>query len=95
MTLALFNGGLSVKEIAEQRHLAVSTIESHLAEFIGKEVAVDKIFTPDELKVISAVIQPFLAQESPSFKAIFELADGKYSYGQLRMAFSYLRQLEQ
>jgi hypothetical protein len=91
MTLALFSGGLSVNEIAAQRNLAVSTIESHLAEFIGKEVAVEKLFTPSELNELSAVVKPLLDQEKPSFRAVFDLTGGRYSYGKLQMAFSYLK----
>ncbi|MDR1102466.1 MAG: AAA family ATPase [Tannerella sp.] len=91
MTLALFSGGLSVEEIAAQRNLAVSTIESHLAEFVGKEVAIEKFFTPAELDELSAVIKPLLEQEKPSFKAAYDRTGGRYSYGKLQMAFGYLK----
>ncbi|MDR3268424.1 MAG: helix-turn-helix domain-containing protein [Tannerella sp.] len=91
ITLALFNGGFTVQEIATQRNLVVSTIESHLAAFIGEEVAIDKFFTPVELADIRLFVQPLLAKENPSFKAIYERAGGKYSYSKLRLAFSYLK----
>src|SRR5690606_5300542 len=35
-SLMLFKDGLSVKEIAETRELSQSTIESHLADLIGR-----------------------------------------------------------
>jgi hypothetical protein len=90
-SLALFTGGLSIKEIAGQRHLAVSTIEGHLAEFIGEEVPVEKFFTSGELEEICAAIRPLLHTEKPSFKAAYEQTGGKYSYGKLKMAFNYLK----
>lgn len=93
MTLALFSSGLSIEEIAAQRNLALSTIESHLATFIGQEVAVEKFLTPDELDELGAVIKPILMQEKPSFKAVHDRLGGKYSYGKLHMAFGYLKRL--
>ncbi|MDR2138927.1 MAG: helix-turn-helix domain-containing protein [Tannerella sp.] len=92
MTLALFGSGLSIEEIAAQRNLAVSTVESHLATFIGKEIAVDRFFTPAELEELGTVIRPLLEQEKPSFKAAYDRLGGKYSYGRLHLAFGYLKQ---
>ncbi|MDR1454198.1 MAG: helix-turn-helix domain-containing protein [Tannerella sp.] len=93
MTLALFSSGLSLEEIAMQRNLAVSTIESHLTAFIGKEVAVEKFFTPTELEELGTIIRPLLEQEKPSFKAVYDRMGGKYSYSKLQMAFGYLKRL--
>ncbi|MDR2040990.1 MAG: helix-turn-helix domain-containing protein [Tannerella sp.] len=94
MTLALYGGGLSIEEIAAQRNLAVGTIESHLAAFIGKEVAVEKFFTSDELEELGTVIEPLLEQEKPSFKAAYDRLGGRYGYGKLQMAFGYLKRVK-
>ncbi|MDR1675472.1 MAG: AAA family ATPase [Tannerella sp.] len=93
MTLALLSGGLSIEEIAVQRNLAVSTVESHLAAFLGKEVAVERFFTPAELEELGTVIRPLLEQEKPSFKAAYNRLGRKYSYGKLHMAFGYLKRM--
>jgi ATP-dependent DNA helicase RecQ len=50
-TLRLFQEGLSVEEIAQERHLAAGTIYGHIATAIeGGEAAVDpaRFFTPEE-----------------------------------------------
>ncbi|MDR3194686.1 MAG: helix-turn-helix domain-containing protein [Tannerella sp.] len=91
LTLALFSAGLSMEEIAAQRNLAVSTIESHLAEFAGKEVSIDKFFGPDELDEIGTALKPFLDHDNPPFKIIYGQTGGKYTYGKLRMALGYLK----
>ncbi|MDR2469139.1 MAG: helix-turn-helix domain-containing protein [Tannerella sp.] len=93
LTLALFNAGLSLSEIAAQRQLAVSTVESHLAEFVGEEIPPEKLFTADELTEITALLRPLLSVERPAFKALYERSDGKFSYGKLRMAFLYLKKI--
>ncbi|MDR1666410.1 MAG: helix-turn-helix domain-containing protein [Bacteroidales bacterium] len=95
VTMEMFNSGLSIQAIAEQRHLQVSTIEGHLAKFIGKEVPAEKIFTPDELEALSTLLQPLLSMEKPEYKPLYEQAAGKYSYGKLRMAFQYFKSLTQ
>ncbi|MDR0712912.1 MAG: helix-turn-helix domain-containing protein [Bacteroidales bacterium] len=94
-TLEMFNKGLSIREIAEQRHLAISTIEEHLAKFVGEEVPLEKIFTPEEWEKISVLVRPILSMEKPQYKPIYEQADGKYSYGRLKIAVQYLKKTTQ
>ncbi|MCL2649536.1 MAG: helix-turn-helix domain-containing protein [Candidatus Azobacteroides sp.] len=91
MTLTLFKEGKSIEEIAEIRTLAVSTIENHLALFIGMELSIEEFLTKEDLEIITPVIQPFLEAENPPFRIIFDKLGGKYSFGQLRMAFNHCK----
>lgn len=95
LTLTLFNAGMSIEEIATERKLAVSTIEGHLSDFIGEEVLIDRLFTPEELKEILPAVTPILEMEHPAFKPVYEQTEGKYSYGRLKMAFKYLKKMEE
>jgi len=94
MTLMLFKEGKSIEEIAAMRTLAVSTIESHLASFIGMELSIEQFLKKEDLDAIMPVIQPFLDDKNPPFRLIFDRLGGKYSFGQLRMAFNYFMALK-
>ena len=89
MTLLLFKEGKSIEEIAAMRTLAVSTIESHLASFIGMELSIEQFLKQEDLDAIMPVIQPFLEEKNPPFRLIFDRLGGKYGFGQLRMAFNH------
>ena len=89
MTLMLFKEGKSIEEIAAMRTLAVSTIENHLASFIGMELSIEQFLKKEDLDAIMPVIQPFLEEKNPPFRLIFDRLGGKYSFGQLRMAFNH------
>ncbi|MDR3253055.1 MAG: helix-turn-helix domain-containing protein [Tannerella sp.] len=93
LSLALFNSGLPIKEVAAQRSLAVSTVEEHLSEFLGTEIRIDQLLEKDELAEISGLVRPLLHLEKPAFKEVYERGGGKYSYGKLRMVFRYLKSL--
>jgi hypothetical protein len=57
-TLNLYNGGMTIAEIAEQRNLATSTIETHLTYFIERgEVDVDKLVSPDKRLLIESLLK--------------------------------------
>ena len=94
MTLMLFKEGKSIEEIAAMRTLAVSTIEGHLASFIGMELSIEQFLKQEDLDAIMPVIQPFLEEKNPPFRLIFDRLGGKYSFGQLRMAFNYFMTLK-
>ena len=91
MTLTLFKEGKSIDEIAVIRTLAVSTIEGHLASFIGMELSIEEFLTKEDLEIITPVVQAFLEVENPPFGLIFDKLDKKYSFGKIRMAFNHLQ----
>jgi nucleoside-triphosphatase THEP1 len=54
ISFELFESGKLIPEIAAERGMAVSTIEGHLAWFVGNgELAVDKLISPEKLKIIT------------------------------------------
>ena len=91
MTLTLFKEGKSIREIATLRTLTVSTIEGHLASFIGDELSIERFLAKEDLDAMIPVITPFLNVENPPYKLIFEKLNSKYSYGQIRMVFNHLK----
>lgn len=93
MSLTMFNEGKSIGEIAALRTLAVSTIETHLASFIGTELSIDRFLSKEDLDIITPVMKPFLEADNPPFKLIVDRLNRKYSYGQVRMVYYHLRSL--
>jgi uncharacterized protein YpbB len=90
MTLAMYKDGLSIEEIAVQRTLAASTIETHLAAFIlTGEISILEFLSPDDLNQMSPVLKPFLEVENPPFRLIMDRSGHRYSFGQLKMAFNH------
>ncbi|MCK7523231.1 MAG: helix-turn-helix domain-containing protein [Ignavibacteriales bacterium] len=53
-TIKLFNEGKSIDEIAKDRNLVISTIESHFAQAIKQNIIqIEEIMTMDEAKTIA------------------------------------------
>jgi Superfamily II DNA helicase len=83
-----FRAGKTLTEIAQERELARSTIEGHLAHYIGLgELDVFELLTEAQVHEIGA----FLANQSefvPS--AAKEHFGEKYSYGEIKMVHEHL-----
>ena len=89
VTLALFQAGKTILEIATERGYATSTIEGHLAQCIGKgELSVEAVMPPTRI----ALIQSYLTEKQPaSFsEALQELGNG-VTYGELRYVSNAMR----
>ncbi len=57
VTLAFFQSGLTIAEIAAERGLAASTIESHLAQCIGEGgLSVEAVLPPEKITAIRAYL---------------------------------------
>ena len=91
VTLALFEEGLSIEEIAKERNLKTSTIASHLAELIeaGEQIDVDRLLSPERYQTIVAAIEQV---EENALKPVKELLGENYSYEDIRIARAILRQ---
>ncbi|MFV0553498.1 MAG: helix-turn-helix domain-containing protein [Mangrovibacterium sp.] len=89
VSLALFNEGKSIGEIAKEREYAKPTIESHLARCVEEGLLdIHKVLSKERLEVIGKLIAELGdAQLSP----IKERLGDKYSYSDIKMAASYLR----
>lgn len=92
-SLAIFNQGQSVEDVAHQRGLAATTVEAHLVEAIesGAEVDVRHMLTDqmihDVTKVIARTGDDLLR---PIMDELGEDAD--YTWGELRLIRAILRQ---
>ncbi|VAW36114.1 DNA repair and recombination protein, putative helicase [hydrothermal vent metagenome] len=83
-TLALFKQGLSIPEIAKQRGYVESTIESHLAKFIGSgEIHITELLQKDRYQQLKQLIGKLKFEGLSDLKT--QMRD-EYSYGEIRMA---------
>jgi len=58
ISFELFESGKTIEEIAKERGMAVSTIEGHLAWFVGNgELPVDRLISLEKLEKISGYLQ--------------------------------------
>ncbi len=89
LTLDMLREGLSAKSIAAQRGLAVSTIESHLAELILRgDLSADEVVEKTKLAVITTY---FLDTEDPRLGPAKEVLGDEYSYAELRYVLNELK----
>lgn len=84
----LFISGRSVSEIASERRMAVSTIEGHLAHFVGTGVLeLDRLVEPP---IIKAIVEYVEVQQPKQMNEIFYALGNKYSYSDIRYVLKYL-----
>jgi ATP-dependent DNA helicase RecQ len=83
-TLALFNAGQGLAEIAATRQLAVRTIEEHLAEAVeaGEAIELDRLVDAAKRAAIEAVIQEV---GDDRLKPIMERLGEGFTYGEIRL----------
>ncbi len=87
ISLNMFNDGKGIMEIAKERSLVDSTIESHLAFFVEKgKLDIDKLLSKEQQIVISKELDKETEKALSPVKA--RLGD-EYSYGQIRMMAAY------
>jgi hypothetical protein len=91
ITLDLFKSGLTPEQIATERGLVVSTIESHLARAVETARLEITAFIPDaEREIIAAAIREL--PDGFVSKELFDKLKGKYSYGKLRAVMVAMKQ---
>ncbi len=90
VTLDMFNEGKSIEEIAKERELSESTIEGHLAKLIeeGEEIDHNRILSPDKKELVYDLANSLKTER---LKEIVEAADGKVSYGEVRIALALIK----
>lgn len=87
-SLRLYLENKSIEEIAHERNMAVSTIESHLASFISTgEVSITSFLKEVELAAIKTAMADLDTNQLTPLKQHF---GDQFSFGQLRMAVAYL-----
>jgi ATP-dependent DNA helicase RecQ len=84
-TLEMFQSGKTVADIARDRGLALSTIESHLAQALeaGEEIDVDRLLPSDRLHVINEVLR---TAGDVTLTEIQNQLGEEFSFTEIRMA---------
>jgi uncharacterized protein YpbB len=86
-TYAYFMAGKSISDIANLRNLAISTIESHLAEMVKKgELDIFQLLTLEQLEHIHTT---HLESKVTTTKELKEILNDAYSYAFINMALDY------
>jgi len=86
ITLQLYENGMTVKQIMEERKLNYSTIMTHLTFYVSmRKVDIEKVL---ELKTIEAIREYFLENKDASVSEAKNHFDGQYSYGEFRMVLA-------
>ncbi|WP_420150067.1 helix-turn-helix domain-containing protein [Spirosoma sp.] len=88
-TVALFQSGKTIADIATERSLAVSTVEGHLAKAIAAgELAVEDVLSADKL----ATIRTYLDTYRPTTMGeVMKGLGSSVTYGEIRFVFSAIR----
>lgn len=85
----LFLQGKNIQEIAEERGLTTTTIEGHLAHFVGRgELDIQELVTKDKIAMIQQAANDL---GKDSLKAIKEHLGEACSYGEIRLVVESLR----
>lgn len=92
LSFDLWKAGRTVAEIAAARGLVVSTIETHLAYFIGTgEIPVEQLVAPEQVELIAAYFRE--AGHRQAGKAKTALGD-RVKFGELHMVAAHLTYLQ-
>ena len=93
ISFELWKEGKTIAEIAKERQLVTSTIESHLAYFIGiGEIEITKIISVEKIKRISDFFQE---QKVDNLSEAKKLLGDDITYGELRMVLQYINNKSQ
>lgn len=88
-SLSLFKEGKSVREIAEMRSLAASTVEGHLAHFIMEgDLNVETMVAPEKIPAIEEAIKLHGDSLLTPLKTVL---GEQYTYGEIRAVVYYLK----
>lgn len=88
-TRQLIDGGLSIDEIVEERHLSRSTIEGHIVRFIENGLYDAHNFVDDE--AYQTIYDFFCRNRKSSVSVAKQGLDDKYSYGVIRMVHAQMK----
>ncbi|WP_029905145.1 helix-turn-helix domain-containing protein [Prevotella sp. 10(H)] len=93
LTLSLFNEGMSVKDIAKERNLAVTTIEGHLAGFVlTGELFIGRLVDEKKLGYMLPVLREIAPQTLLS--EIKERLPKECSYLDIKAMINYIKYLD-
>lgn len=88
ISLEFYKAGKNISEIATERNLTYSTIESHLSEFIRTgEVKVHELISPSRLETILSILKG--EKTLPNSGNIKSKLPNDFSYGEIKAAMKY------
>ncbi len=86
ISLDLYQNGMSVADIAEQRVLSVSTIETHLSYYISSgKLDIDNLVTPDKQELIHAALKKY---GKSSLRLLKENLPEEIGYGDIKFTIA-------
>ena len=86
LSFNLFKGGKSVTEIAKERNFTISTIEGHLAWFVGNgEIDINELVPLQKQQLIKEAVK---IHGSLSHKTLIDNLPGDISYGEIRLVLA-------
>jgi hypothetical protein len=89
LSFDMFNSGLTIAEIAKERGLVQSTIETHLAFFIEDgQLNIDKVISLEKQQIIEKKINEM---EGESWGDIKKALGSGYSYGEIKILQAHLK----
>lgn len=88
ISFELFRNNKSVVEIAQERQMAVSTIEGHLAHFVATgDLEIEKLVEPKKIKTIIAAIEHLNTRQMGPIK---EFLSSDFTYSEIRFVIKHL-----
>ena len=88
ISFEMFRSGRTISDIAKGRNMAISTIEGHLAHYIGTgDLGIEKLVTPEKTARIS---QWFLQNKTLNLGSAKAGLGDSVNYGELRYVLKYL-----
>jgi len=88
----MYRQGTSIADIAAQRNLQASTIESHLATYVGLgELDIFEMVPKAKLAKIMEAIK--MTGQTVAIKPVKDLLSDEYNYGEIRMALEYYKKV--
>jgi hypothetical protein len=89
ITVRLYNSGLSVYDIAEERGLAIGTIEGHLAKAVSRgSISINSFMEEEQIAIITDAIGEM--PKGYTSKDLFTKLNGRFAYNQLRAVMNHL-----
>ncbi|MCW3082880.1 MAG: ATPase [Bacteroidetes bacterium] len=87
VSYTLYKEGKNMEEIAKERNLAITTIESHLAEYVGLGLIDVKLFVEEEK--MKNIITVSKSLDTYLFGTIKQALSDDYTYSEIRFAIAW------
>lgn len=93
ISLSMFEAGKTIQDIANERSLAIGTVEGHLISFIPEgKINIQDLVSQEKMNNIEVVLNTFPDALSSEIKA--KLGD-EYTYGEIRAVIAFMKSLKE